>query len=147
LTLRVTCIPLRLPPGTDLRRYLDEYVFAGGSRSGFVVAGIGSLSDPKIRLAAESSELTVSGPVELLTLSGSLSADGAHLHVAVANAEGRVYGGHLCHGSRVRTTVELLLAPVEGFLLARASNPSTGYRELVVHPLSPPLASDDGSRT
>ena len=130
----VGLIPLRLGPGADLRRVLDVHAFADGGRSGFVVAGVGSLEAPRIRLAAASQASTVAGPVELIAISGSLSEDGAHVHVVVANAQGQVLGGHLGYGSRVRTTVELLLAPVPGFRLSRVPDPATGYPELVVSP-------------
>lgn len=130
----MTPCPLRLAPGTDLRRHLDTHAFTDGQRSGFVIAGLGSLHDAQLRLAGSASPVTVAGPSELLAITGSLSADGAHLHVVLADAEGRVLGGHLCHGSLVRTTAELLLVPVPGYQLARAPDPATGERELVVTP-------------
>ncbi len=126
------CLPLRLGPGVDLRKALDAYRFDDGSRSGFVIAGVGSLVDLRIRLAAARDATLVDGPVELVVISGSLSTGGCHVHVAIADAAGRVLGGHLGYGSKVRTTVELLLAPTEGFSLARTFDPSTGYDELAV---------------
>ncbi|MFN9629019.1 MAG: PPC domain-containing DNA-binding protein [Cyanobacteriota bacterium] len=39
---------------------------------------------------------------------GSLSV--AHLHFTMADSSGRVLGGHLCAGSLVRTTAELVIA-------------------------------------
>ena len=62
---------------------------------------------------------------------GSVSADGAHLHLSVADAMGRVTGGHLAYGSTVRTTAELLLALLPGWQFGRAIDPATGYAELV----------------
>ena len=133
----MTFTPLRLPPGADLRRSLDTHTFPDGSCSGFVVAGLGILMNPKLRFAVASEETTISGPVELMTISGSLSKDGAHVHVAVANAQGQLFAGHLCYGSVVRTTVELLLAPVPGFELHRTHDTATGFKELVVYPAVP----------
>lgn len=134
-------IPLRVPPGTDLRAFLDSYSSHEGQGSGFVVAGLGSLQDARLRFAAQEQESTVAGPSELLAISGSLSPSGCHVHVAVATATGHVLGGHLCYGSTVRTTVELLVALTEGYVLSRARDPGTGYQELVVTPLSPPSQS------
>lgn len=122
--------PLRLPPGTDLRRALEELAAADGPA--FVVAGIGSLSNPRLRLADAASETALEGPWELLTLSGSLTPDGAHLHATVADASGAVRGGHLAYGNEVRTTAELLLAPLNGWELGRAFDAQTGYAELLV---------------
>ena len=71
-------------------------------------------------------------PVELLTLCGSLSPDGAHLHMSVADAQGRVLGGHVCAGCEVRTTAELLIEVIEGQRFAREADERTGYAELKV---------------
>lgn len=127
--------PLRLPPGTDLKQALqalvDEPAWAAGA---FVVAGIGSLHDARLRLAAAEAATEITGPCELLSLQGTLSVDGVHLHLAVADAQGRVWGGHLLDGNRIRTTAELLLAPMTAWQLGRAPDSATGYAELVVQP-------------
>ena len=129
--------PLRLLPGVDLRRELERQVRAGEIGAGFVVAGIGSIGAAQIRLANDAAETCFDGPHEVQTLSGSLSVDGAHLHVTVANASGRVIGGHLCHGNIVRTTAELLLLETPGWRLGRAVDAATGYAELLVSPDPP----------
>ncbi len=126
----VEAIPLRLHPGDDLRLKLEAMAHDIGSA--FVVCGVGSLDGVRIRLADERDELHLEGPFELLTLSGSISAGGAHLHMSVADATGRVIGGHVCRGNIVRTTAELLLATVTGWTLGRAHDSATGYDELVV---------------
>ncbi|MBQ0931483.1 DUF296 domain-containing protein [Ideonella sp. 4Y16] len=127
--------PLRLPPGTDLKAgllaLLAQPAWADGA---FVVAGIGSLHGARLRLAAADAATEIAGPCELLSLQGTLSTDGAHLHAALADAQGRVWGGHLLDGNRVRTTAELLLAPLPGWRLSRAADAATGYAELVVRP-------------
>jgi len=126
----VEALPLRLHPGDDLRLKLEA--MAQDIGSAFVVCGIGSLDGVRIRLADERDELHLDGPFELLSLSGSISAGGAHLHMSVADATGRVIGGHVCRGNIIRTTAELLLARVTGWTLDRAHDSATGYDELVV---------------
>lgn len=124
--------PVRLTPGADLRRALEALSGAPGADAAFVVAGIGSLVNARLRYAGEPVETDLAGPLEILSLSGSLSASGAHLHASVSDASGRVLGGHLGHGSIVRTTAEILLAPLPGWSLAREPDPATGFMELVV---------------
>jgi uncharacterized protein len=121
---------LRLQPGDDLRGALEA--MAG---TGFVVAGIGSLVNAQLRLAGEPGPTRIEGPLEILTLSGSLTPDGAHLHASVSDAAGRVLGGHVCSGCEVHTTVELLVAPLPAGSLSRALDPATGYAELVIRHL------------
>ncbi len=131
-------VPLRLLPGDDLRRTLESYALRDAAGAAFVLAGIGSLGSACLRMAGSPEETTIDGPLELLTLSGTLSRDGAHLHASVSDAQGRVSGGHLGYGNPVRTTCEVLVEVLEGWTLARAWDPLTSYRELVIKPTSRP---------
>jgi hypothetical protein len=121
--------PLRLAPGDDLRAALEALAATHGA--GFVVAGIGSLSVARLRLAGAPEAGAWRGDLELLTLAGSLSSDGAHLHASVSTADGRVIGGHVAPGCVVRTTAEVLVAWLPGWALSRAPDPATGWKELV----------------
>ena len=125
-------LPLRLEPGQDLRRALEDAAAALGSA--FVVCGIGSLVNPTLRLAGAAAQTSLEGDFEILSLAGTITPQGAHLHMAVAGRDGRVVGGHVCHGNRVRTTAEVLLVRADGWELARELDPATGYRELVAKP-------------
>jgi predicted DNA-binding protein with PD1-like motif len=127
-------LPIRLPPGVDLRRGLLDAIAMRDSRAAFVVAGIGSLRDARVRLAGAREPTLVAGDVEVLTLSGSLGAAGAHLHASVADAQGRVLGGHVAEGCIVRTTAEVLLLLLPGLEFERLPDPATGFAELVVRP-------------
>ena len=124
--------PLRLHAGADLRQALEEATKADAAVAAFVVAGIGSLVNARLRLAGAAQESVVVGPLEILPLAGSLSADGAHLHISVSDQDGRVLGGHVGYGNEVRTTVEVLLAFLPGWQLSRELDAITGYKELVV---------------
>ena len=132
-------LPIRLAPGEDLRRALEAAVAARGLKAAFVLAGIGSLASPRLRLAAAADAAPIAGDVELLTLSGSVAAHSSHLHASVARADGSVVGGHLAYGCAVRTTAELLLALLPEWAFERLPDAATGYDELVVHP-APPAA-------
>jgi predicted DNA-binding protein with PD1-like motif len=60
--------------------------------------------------------------------------NGAHLHLSVADAQGRVTGGHAAYGCIVRTTAELLMLPLPGWDFAREIDLRTGWAELVIRP-------------
>jgi predicted DNA-binding protein with PD1-like motif len=128
-------LPVRLPPGVDLRQALDALAAEQPSASAFVVAGIGSLVEARLRYAGEADETRIEGPLEILSLVGTLSAGGSHLHMAVSDAAGRVYGGHVGRGNIVRTTAEVLLVSLPDWSLTRAHDPATGFSELLVRRL------------
>ncbi len=123
-------LPLRLHPGDDLRASVVAALLASGHQAGFVLQGIGSLSVAQLRYAGQPAASVLRGDLEILTLAGSLSADGAHLHMSVSDAQGRVYGGHVGAGCIVRTTAELLLALLPGQRFTREHDARTGYPEL-----------------
>jgi predicted DNA-binding protein with PD1-like motif len=128
---------LRLPPGADLRRSIEEECRSSLPGGGFVICGIGSLADPVLRLAGQDVETRYEGPYEILTLTGSVTADGAHLHASISSALGAVFGGHVAYGNRVRTTAELLLIAIESGCLSRRMDAATGFPELLVTPKAP----------
>ena len=124
--------PIRLCPGDDLRTAIQALAAEGVGGSAFVVAGIGSLTAAQLRFAGKAQGTLVPGPLEIVALSGTATPDGAHLHMAVSDAQGRVWGGHVLAGCDVRTTAELLLADLPGWRLGRENDPATGYAELRV---------------
>jgi predicted DNA-binding protein with PD1-like motif len=105
-------VPLRLNPGDDLRPALEAWM--GRQReqeeqAGCVISGIGSLSVAQLLLAGQQESSTITGGLKILSLVGTLSPDGAHLHIAVADGTGTVFGSHLCAGSLMPTTAELVV--------------------------------------
>lgn len=130
-------LPLRLPPCTDLRTALEQAVASRSCTAAFVLSGIGSLSQARIRRAGVTEVDSISGDVEILTLAGTISANGAHLHMSIADAEGKVIGGHVAKGCIVRTTAEVLLVLLHDWSFSRETDPATGFAELVVRGASP----------
>ena len=125
-------VPLRLQPGDDLRQALESWMGEQEEQAGCVISAIGSLSVAELRFAGAAAATTIRGDLEILSLSGTLSADGAHLHIAVADSKGAVIGGHLCPGSLVRTTAELVIALLPEWQFRRERDPATGYAELAI---------------
>ena len=102
-------------------------------QAGCVISAVGSLSVLQLRLAGATEATTIRGELEILSLAGTLSPDGAHLHIAVADSRGSVIGGHLCTGSLVRTTAELVIGLLPDWRFSRELDPATGYAELQIH--------------
>lgn len=124
--------PLRLSPGVDLRASIEHALRQHASHVAFVIQGIGSLSVAQLRFAGADQPTELRGDLEILTLAGSVSPDGAHLHMSISDAADRVTGGHVASGCVVRTTAEILLAVLPGHRFAREPDPHTGFNELVI---------------
>jgi len=127
-------VPLRLQPGDDLRRSLEAWTGAQQEQAGCVISAVGSLSLAQLRLAGATEATAIHGELEIVSLSGTLSPDGAHLHIAIADSRGAVIGGHLCPGSLVRTTAELVVGLLPQWQFRRELDPGTGYAELRISP-------------
>ncbi len=123
-------VPLRLPPGADLRRVLEAWMGEQQEQAGCVLSAVGSLSLAQLRFAGAAEATVIHGELEILSISGTLSPDGAHLHIAVADSQGAVIGGHLCAGSLVRTTAELVIGLLPEWRFNRELDPTTSYPEL-----------------
>jgi predicted DNA-binding protein with PD1-like motif len=130
-------VPLRLQPGADLRQALEAWMGEQSEQAGCVISAVGSLSVAQLRLAGATEATTIQGELEILSFSGTLSPDGAHLHIAIAGSSGAVIGGHLCAGSLVRTTAELAIGLLPDWRFNRELDPATGYPELRISPQAP----------
>ncbi|WP_423763324.1 PPC domain-containing DNA-binding protein [Burkholderia sp. NLJ2] len=124
--------PLRLSPGDDLRASIEEALRPHGAHAAFVIQGIGSLSVAQLRFAGADLPTELRGDLEILTLAGSVSPDGAHLHMSISDAGGRVTGGHVASGCVVRTTAEILLVLLPAHRFSREPDAGTGFNELVI---------------
>ena len=67
-----------------------------------------------------------------MSLVGTLSMNGGHLHVSLADGRGCVTGGHVMGDLIVLTTAEVVLGSCPKLEFSRQADDRTGYRELVV---------------
>jgi hypothetical protein len=124
---------LRWGPGVDLRRGLQSWVQQRGG-AWAIVTVVGSLARASVRCAGKEAFSDWAGPLEIVSLTGTLAPEGSHLHVALADSQGVTRGGHLGEGAIVLTTAEVVLAELVGLSFQRAHDPCTGYRELTIEP-------------
>ncbi len=125
-------LPLRLFPGDDLRKGVEKALIAGNCNAGFVMTGIGSLKQANIRLAGQDLPEMMIGDFEILTLAGSVSADGAHLHISISDRSGKVIGGHVSYESLIHTTAEIFLILLPDWAFSRKFDHTTGFPELII---------------
>lgn len=125
---------LRLRPGEDLRPALEALAREGGIPAGVLLGAVGSLRRAVLRFAGREAGTALDGPFEILALNGTLGPEGAHLHAALADAGGRVTGGHVLAGCVVHTTLELAIGVLPDLAFGRRPDPDTGHDELTVTP-------------
>ena len=121
---------LRMLPGEDVRAELERWCADNALEAGCVVSAVGSVSIAVLRMAGRNEGSTLTGSMEVCTLSGTLSRHGMHLHMAVADAEGRMHGGHMLSGCTVRTTLEVVVQEIGGLAMHRRHDARSGYPEL-----------------
>ena len=142
----------RLHPGDKLMPSLKQAATIILSRSGceaaFIVTAVGSLQSATIRLANASRTdvngdktcgndiITYNQRFEVVSLVGTFSLDGCHVHIALSDAQGKTVGGHLIDGT-IFTTCEIVLGTADNVQFSRIMDDSTGYNELEVRQLSP----------
>ena len=121
---------LRLQPGEDVRAILRGWAKDHGMEAAAITSAVGSLSHAHLRYANRADGITTTADLEVITLSGTLSKHGMHLHMSVADRDGKMLGGHLLDGCIVRTTLELTIQQVDGVRMMRTNDQRTGYEEL-----------------
>ena len=70
--------------------------------------------------------------VEIVSLMGTVSEHGSHLHASLARRDLSVFGGHLRPGCLVNTTAEIVLAELPDTVFTRERDEATGYEELAI---------------
>ncbi|WP_308571925.1 DNA-binding protein [uncultured Methanobacterium sp.] len=120
----------RLAPGQDLKKSLENIRDAEDLKSGIILCMVGSLQNAVLRMA-DGRVKVVKGPLEIVSATGTLATNGVHIHLSVADKEGRVTGGHLKNGCLVHTTAEICIAH-GAMVFKRVFDPETGYRELEI---------------
>lgn len=131
---------LRLRPGDDLRQQLTAFVESHKILAGTMLTCVGSLTVSTLRLSNQEGPTVYRGHFEIVSLVGTLSTNGSHLHLSVSDSTGRTIGGHLLDGCRVYTTAEIVLAELPALEFRREPDPTFGYKELTVYPAQKPAS-------
>lgn len=123
---------IRLASHQDLKKELLKV--ASNSKAGFVITCVGSLEQVNIRFANQENGTLLKGHFEILSLVGTFSDSGAHLHISVADSTGRTIGGHLLNDSLIYTTAEIVIGELTDLQFDRIVDSTYGYEELSIKP-------------
>lgn len=97
------------------------------------MSGVGSLAYLRLRLAGRDFYSEYEGPFEIVSIKGTISIHGSHLHLSASDGEGRTLGGHLESGCMIYTTAEIVLAAFDNMIYRREFAEDSGYEELVIY--------------
>ena len=123
----------RLASGQDLFDSIQALVQEKQVEAGCILSGVGSLMHAAFRLANRDAFSEFDGYFEIVSLTGTLSIHGSHLHISVADENGKTIGGHLGSGCKVYTTAEIVIAIFEEVRYKREFAGDSGYEELAVY--------------
>ena len=122
----------RLKPGQDLKKEILQYVKEKQIKAGWVSTCVGSLTNYNIRYANQPEGSSGTGHFEIVSLVGTVSINGSHLHISISDSTGKTIGGHLLDSNIVYTTAEIVILSSDEFVFKREKDGSTPWEELQV---------------
>lgn len=124
----------RLKPAQDLFDSIESFIADKKIEAGCVLSAVGSLTHATLRLANRETYNQYDGHFEIVSMTGTVSIHGSHLHVAISDGDGVTMGGHLVSGCKIYTTAEMVIAEFEDVVYRRElMENDSGYEELVVY--------------
>ena len=96
-----TLYAFRLSPGQDLKSEIEKKVSENGWQAVAVATCVGSLNSAHLRFANQSQGTAIPGKLEIVSLTGTVSPAGTHLHMSVSDSTCKTTGGHLLTGNPV----------------------------------------------
>ncbi|MBD2012580.1 DNA-binding protein [Microcoleus sp. FACHB-53] len=128
---------IRLKPDEDLRQSLGQFVQQNNIQAGFILTAVGSLKQATLRFASQNYSQVFKQQFEIVSLVGTLSTHGLHIHISLSDRHGKTLGGHLLEGCIIYTTAEIVIGTSEDLVFLRTVDESTGYKELDIQPKNP----------
>ena len=128
----VTPHAFRLKPGQDLKQEIQKIVAEKQIKAGWISTCVGSLTNYNIRFANQPQGSAGSGHFEIVSLTGTVSINGSHLHISISDSTCKTIGGHLVDGCIVYSTAEIVLLSSDDFEFRREKDGSTEWKELQV---------------
>lgn len=128
-----TIYALRIKPNQDLRVEIENFVKINNIKSGFIITTVGSLKKASLRLSDDKHTTVIEDKFEIVSLVGTVSINGCHLHISISDKTGKTIGAHLQHGSEVYTTAEIIIGEAQDLEFTRENDNITGYKELSIN--------------
>ena len=128
-------VACRLRHGEDIYESLQRIAREERISAACVVCMVGCVTKARIRRAGGDGITELDGPLEIVSVTGTVSRERTHVHVSFSDREYRVWGGHMKEGCIVDTTAELVLLVMDDIRFLKEFDESTGYHELKIQAL------------
>lgn len=125
----------RLRRGADLYRSIRDYAVSHRLSAGYVACCVGCVSAARVRDAGGATVRALEEPLEIVSVTGTVSAVRCPIHIAFSREDLSTIGGHLMEGCTVNTTAEVVLCELDNYSFYAAFDNETGYEELLVLPV------------
>ena len=123
----------RLKPGQDLFDSIEAFVMEKQVKAGCILSCVGSLTHATLRLANQEHLTEYDDHFEIVSMTGTVSIYGSHLHISISEGNGKTIGGHLGSGCKIYTTAEIVIAVFEDVVYKREFAEDSGFEELAVY--------------
>ena len=123
---------LRLQPGQDLKKEMEAYVKQHKIEAGWIMTCAGSLTQYHLRFANQPNGAKGNGHFEIVSLTGTVSINGSHLHMSVSDSTGATIGGHLLNDNLIYTTAEIVIGEGKQLIFTREKDGTTEWEELQI---------------
>lgn len=121
-------LAFRLKRSDDLRKSIENA--CKDINTCIILSGVGCIYHAHIRLANATKYFDAEQDYEIVSLNGTVSNGKAHIHIAISDEKGNVFGGHLEQGCLINTTCEVVIGILEEYESVRNFDENTGYDEI-----------------
>ena len=128
----ITTHAFRLKPGQDLKQEVQKLVDEKQVKAGWISTCVGSLTNYMIRFANQPNGNNDSGHFEIVSLTGTVSTNGSHLHISISDSTGKTISGHLMDGCKIYTTAEIVILSSNDLVFKREKDGTIPWEELQV---------------
>ena len=132
MTEKLHSFAFRLKPGEDLEQGIEKHLQDHHIEAGWIATCVGSLTHYHIRFANQPAGTKGEGYFEIVSLTGTVSTNGSHVHLSISDSTGKTIGGHLLEGCKVYTTAEIVITATDRFSFTREKDGTTPWEELKV---------------
>lgn len=122
----------RLTRDSDLKKEIISYCKKHDIKAGVITSAVGCIKHLHIRLAEAKNYIDKEENYEIVSITGTVSKDDVHIHIAVADNTGKTIGGHLKDGTIIDTTCEVVIYELKDYAFDREFDEATGYDEISI---------------